>query len=325
MSQKTSTPLERKYSNWSYWKTRWTHLPWRMLRRLCTDFTRGIQPAPLKPDPAAWKDDALTAAWIGHSTVLVNFRGVHLLTDPVFGARVGIGVPPLVIGPKRYVAPALKISDLPRIDLILLTHAHMDHFDLPSLRKLRGDAIVVTAKSTRDLLAGIRFKEVIELDWEESREITTAGGAVTVAAFEVRHWGARMQHDTHRGYNGYTVERAGRRICVAGDTALTSLAHVRDGAPIDLMLAPIGAYDPWIANHCTPEQAVEMANQAGAKYIMPIHHQTFKLSWEPMDEPIARFRQALASDPGRIALGQIGETFTLPVQEPNASVTALSR
>lgn len=282
-----------------------------MVRRMCTDFSRAIKPAPHKPAPSAWKDDALTAAWLGHSTVLINFRGVHILTDPVFSARVGLRVPPFTIGPKRFVAPALKISELPRIDLILLTHAHMDHFDLPSLRRLHGDAVIVTAKSTRDLLAGIRFKQIIELGWEESAEIAFTAGGVNVKAFEVRHWGARMQHDTHRGYNGYTVERAGRRICVTGDSALTSFSRLRNGAPMDLMLAPIGAYQPWIANHCTPEQAVEMADQAGAKYIMPIHHQTFKLSWEPMEEPIERFQKALAAGPERIALTEIGQTFAV--------------
>ena len=284
-----------------------------MLRRICVDCTRGIKPAPLKPQPAAWKNDALTAAWLGHSTVLINLHGVHILTDPVFSARIGLRLPPFTIGPKRYVAPALKISELPRIDIILLTHAHMDHFDLPSLKRLAGEAVVVTARSTHDLLAGIRFKKIIELDWGESTEIVTAAGEVTVAAFEVRHWGARMQHDTHRGYNGYIVGRNDRRICVTGDSAFTPLfGELHGSGPFDLMLVPIGAYQPWIANHCTPEQAVEMANQAGAKYIMPIHHQTFKLSWEPMNEPIERFQKVLADETGRIALTQIGQTFTLP-------------
>src|SRR5271155_4592980 len=155
----------RQYSKkWSYWKNRWYRLPWRLLGRIVGDCTRVIKPAPLKPTPATWKDGTLTAAWIGHSTVLINFYGINLLTDPVFSARVGLRLPPFTIGPKRYVAPALKISELPRVDLILLTHAHMDHFDLPSLKRLHSEATVVTAKSTNDLLHGIRFKNIIELD-----------------------------------------------------------------------------------------------------------------------------------------------------------------
>ena len=76
---------------------------------------------------------------------------------------------------------------------------------------------------------------------------------------------------------------------------------------------PIGAYRPWIWNHCTPEQALEMANQAGAKYVLPVHHQTFRLSFEPFREPIERFENALRTEPGRIALREIGETFVLPL------------
>jgi L-ascorbate metabolism protein UlaG (beta-lactamase superfamily) len=105
------------------------------------------------------------------------------------------------------------------------------------------------------------------------------------------------------------LERQGRRICIAGDTARTSFAAV-GRKPTDVMVAPIGAYNPWIASHCTPEQAVEMANQARARFVVPVHHQTFRLSWEAMNEPIERFTRALPGS--RIALSNIGETFVLP-------------
>ncbi|MGB8352903.1 MAG: MBL fold metallo-hydrolase [Chthoniobacteraceae bacterium] len=300
-------------SKWSRLKNRLPRLPWRIFRQLCADCTRNIEPAPHKPDPRQWKDDALTASWLGHSTVLINFYGVNILTDPVFGARVGIRIPPFTIGPKRYVHPALEIGELPRIDLVLLSHAHMDHFDLPSLRKLDRNCTVVTAKATADLLKGISFKKIIELDWDNTISVDSAAGEVKVTAFQVRHWGARMQHDDHRGFNGYLLERNGHRICITGDTAFTPLfKKLRTEKPIDLMLAPIGAYHPWVTSHCTPEEAIEMANMAGAKYLMPIHHQTFKLSWEPMTEPIQRFQKALQDEPHRIALTEIGQTFILP-------------
>jgi L-ascorbate metabolism protein UlaG (beta-lactamase superfamily) len=109
------------------------------------------------------------------------------------------------------------------------------------------------------------------------------------------------------------VEREGRRVIFAGDTALTnSFAELRDDRPYDLAIFGIGAYDPWIRSHCNPEQAVAMANAAGARFIMPVHHQTFKLSVEPFREPIERFVRALAKEPERIALREIGETFALP-------------
>src|ERR1700742_1781302 len=100
------------------------------------DCFRAAAPAPHQPTPQAWSDDQVTVSWLGHATVLVNFFGLNILTDPVFFDRCGIRVPPLTIGPKRYDACALRPEELPRIDLILLSHAHFDHFDLRSLRTL---------------------------------------------------------------------------------------------------------------------------------------------------------------------------------------------
>ena len=151
-------------------------MPWRILRQITADYARRVKPAPHRPDPGRWRSDALTASWLGHSTVLMNFYGVNVLTDPVFSARAGLNFGFFTLGPKRYVAPALKIGQLPRIDMVLLSHAHMDHFDLRSLRQLDGEAVVVTAKSTADLLKGMTFRKIIELDWNESAEIDTAGG-----------------------------------------------------------------------------------------------------------------------------------------------------
>ena len=266
--------------------------------------------APHRPDPSSWRNDRVTAAWLGHATVLLNVFGIWILTDPALRPRVGVRVGPLTFGPKRYVAPALRLRELPRLDFILLTHAHMDHLDLGTLRRIPRDVTVVTAASTADLLAPMRFRHVVEMNWGESRQLSTAGGRLSIEALKVQHWGARVRHDVHRGFNGYLLECGGRRICLAGDTARTNFAAVGRRGPTDLMAVPIGAYNPWIASHCTPEQAVEMANEARARFVVPIHHQTFRLSWEPMDEPIERFVRALA--PERIALQEIGETFVLP-------------
>ena len=277
--------------------------------RIREGYLRSIAPAPHTPDPSTWRDDDLTMAWLGHSTMLVNFYGVWIVTDPVLLPRVGIRLGVVTLGPKRFVAPALRARQLPPIDLILLTHAHMDHLDAGTLRKLPRHATVITAKSTADLLP--RFANVIELGWGECRTIATPRGAVVnVEAFGVRHWGARMRTDTHRGFNGYLLERCGHRVCIAGDTARMDFTNIGRKGPIDVMAVPIGAYNPWVASHCTPEQAVAMANEARARYVVPIHHETFRLSYEPMDEPIRRFRKAL--DPARVALSEVGETFVLP-------------
>jgi L-ascorbate metabolism protein UlaG (beta-lactamase superfamily) len=293
-------------------RTRW-NVSWRDLRfvpRATDGVGRPMAAARQKPDPSRWSDDRLTAAWLGHATVLLDVFGVRVLTDPALRARVGVRVGPLTLGPKRYVAPALRVRELPPVEIILLTHAHMDHLDLGTLRRLPRDVTVVTAQSTADLLAPLGFREVVELGWGESATLATRRGPLTVEALRVRHWGARVRHDVHRGFNGYLIERCGHRICLAGDTAATSFAAAGRRGPVDLMIVPIGAYDPWIASHCTPEQAVEMANQARARFVAPIHHQTFRLSREPLDEPIRRFERAIAPD--RIAFREIGETFVLP-------------
>ena len=132
--------------------------------------------------------------------MLINFFGVTILTDPVFFTRAGLGIHPFIIGPKRYVAPALTLEELPPIDLILLSHAHMDHFDRITLRRLEAGPAVVTAHATADLLRGTGLQDrVKELAWGEKTELTfarlasTADHAVEVEAFEVNHYGARLR------------------------------------------------------------------------------------------------------------------------------------
>jgi len=251
----------------------------------------------------------LHAAWIGHSTVLLKIDGVTILTDPVFSRRVGISVGPATLGIRRLVEPALSIRELPAIDLILLSHAHMDHFDIPSLRTLEGRATtVVTAASTSDLLRVPGYRDVRELRWDEK----ATSGPLTIRAFRVNHWGARMRADMHRGYNGYTIEAGRYRVLFGGDTALTdSFRSLKADRPYDLAIMPVGAYDPWIHYHCTPEQAWRMAQDAGFEFFLPVHHQTLKLSREPYFEPIERVQNAAGQRAERVALRQIGQEFHL--------------
>jgi L-ascorbate metabolism protein UlaG (beta-lactamase superfamily) len=272
-----------------------------------------MAPAFAKPEPSEWNDARVTAAWIGHATVLINFFGIKILTDPVLFPRIGIGLPGLTIGPKRLTAPALEFHELPKIDIVLLSHAHFDHFDLRTLHRFDQNTSVITAPNTGDLLRWTRIRDVTELRWGEWKSLKTATGDIAISAFQVKHWGARKQRDTYRGYNGYLIERNGRYILFAGDTALTNtFAELHRHRRVDLAIMSIGAYNPWIHSHCTPEQAVEMADAAGAQFIMPVHHQTFWLSFEPLREPIERFQAALRHQPERIALREIGETFVLP-------------
>lgn len=273
-------------------------------------------PAPARPQPNPWRNDEITGSCLGHSTVLLNFLGLRILTDPVFSNRVGPGVQPFIFGPKRIYRPALESQEFAPPDVLLLSHAHFDHFDVASLRQFSRDTPVVTAKHTGDLLRALRFREVHELDWGRSLVLAPRGEPIQITALSVAHWGARLMRDHHRGYNGYLLQRGGHAVCFAGDTAYTHAfgeLNDRRGPPLDLMLMPIGAYDPWIHAHCSPEQAVAMADQAGANFFVPIHHETFVLSYEPLHEPAARLRAALADQPERLLAVRVGETFRVPL------------
>lgn len=278
-------------------------------RQYFRELAVGTATAPGIPEIAKWPDKGLHAAWLGHSTVLLKVDGYTVLTDPVFSAVAGISLGFMTVGVRRRVEVPVAMDKLPPIDLILLSHAHMDHLDRPSLRALESQHThVVTASHTKDLFRWKRYAQVTELGWGQAVQ----AGEARVRAFEVNHWGARMRTDTYRGYNGYTVEVGKRRVLFGGDTAFTgTFKGARLAAEIDLAVMPIGAYNPWIRFHCTPEQAWRMGEDAGAHYLLPVHHQTFNLSREPVLEPINRFVDAAGSRPERIALHGIGQEFHL--------------
>ena len=273
------------------------------------DLKRDVLPAPYRPDPRAWPDHGLHAAWLGHATILLKIDGATILTDPVFSTRVGIGLGPVTLGLKRLVAPALTLSDLPKIDLVLLSHAHFDHFDIPSLRRLENRGTrVITAANTADLLRPARYQSVRELAWGDRAD----AGPLEIRAFEVNHWGARMRSDIQRGYNGYIIQAGRYRVLFGGDTAITnSFRGLKSSRPFDLAIMPVGAYNPWIHYHCTPEQAWQMAEHAGTEFFFPVHHQTFPLSREPFLEPIERVQAAAGAHADRVAVHSIGQEFRL--------------
>lgn len=272
----------------------------------------------VRPDPKSWDNSTITAAWIGHATVLINFFGTKIITDPVFSQRIGLNFFGLfTIGPKRLISPALTFEELPPIDLILVSHAHMDHLDLPSLEKFDGKIPMVMAKNTLDVIENLERKEVYELDWGEKVKI----GEVEIEAIQVKHFGWRYPWESDRSkgdwngrsFNGYLISKNSRHIVFGGDTAYQEyFKRISErNIPIDLAIMPIGAYDPWIFNHSNPEQAVEMANHLGAQRILPIHWRTFIQSDEPTMEPIQRFKSAVGEATDRIALESVGQTWTL--------------
>jgi L-ascorbate metabolism protein UlaG (beta-lactamase superfamily) len=269
-----------------------------------------VPAAPHRPEPETWSDDRLTAAWLGHATVLLNLNGTWIVTDPALEPRVGIGRGRAKLGPRRLVRPALRTRDLPPLDLVLLSHAHMDHTDLGTLCSIRRDVPVVVQQGNRDLVR--RFRRVEELAWGQSTEVA----GVTVESLEVRHWGARMVTDRHRGYGGYLLSKGDRTVLFAGDTAYTDvLAGIGERARVDLAILPIGAYDPWIANHASPEQAWHMFKGTGAAYLLPVHHSTFRLSREPVEEPLQRLLAAAGTESWRVVAPEVGATWAPPDED----------
>jgi L-ascorbate metabolism protein UlaG (beta-lactamase superfamily) len=272
-----------------------------------------IPAAPHKPSPASWSDERLTVAWLGHASVLINFYGTWLLTDPALRSHVGVNVAGLTFGPRRLAQPALEIKELPPLDAVLVSHAHMDHCDLGTLKRLPRSSRAVVHEGNRDLLG--RFARVDELAWSESVEVCGA----RIEALEVNHWGARKLTDKHRGYGGFLIEKNNRALVFGGDTAYTrAFASLRERLRVDLAILPIGAYDPWIHAHANPEQSWKMMREMGARYLLPMHHQTFRLSREPVMEPIERLLAVAGQDRWRVALTELGQTWMLPESEVRA-------
>jgi L-ascorbate metabolism protein UlaG (beta-lactamase superfamily) len=270
------------------------------------DHVNPPMPAPRRPVLAGWEAHELAAVWIGHATVLLRIGGLNVITDPVLSNRIGVGLGLVTGGPKRLVAPALSRRQLPRIDVILVSHAHFDHLDRPTLARLPKSAAVITSAHNGDLVRDLGFRRVHEVGWGEA--IVHRG--LTVTGWEARHWGSRTFFDSHRGFGGFLLEAGRRRVLYGGDTAYGE--HYRGVGGVDLAILGIGAYDPWIQNHASPEQAWRMAGHAGAEFILPMHHRTFRLGREPLGEPMERLLEAAGPDAHRIATREIGEQWVFP-------------
>jgi L-ascorbate metabolism protein UlaG (beta-lactamase superfamily) len=229
----------------------------------------------------------LGVTFIGHSSFLLQVGGRKLLVDPVFVKRL------VVLRRRR--RPGLRVEELPAIDLILLTHAHMDHLNIASLRRvvratrrLRGRAPeVIVPKGVEDLVMGLGFARVHGMEWWDRLEVQ----GLTVTMTPSKHWGARMFSDTHRGYGGYVVEGGGQSVYHSGDTAyFDGFREIGSKLKPKVALLPIGAYfpDTYRAVHTSPEEAVRAFVEVSAERMVPMHFGTFRLGREPMEEPVER-------------------------------------
>lgn len=214
--------------------------------------------------------------WIGHASFLVQFNDLNVLIDPNFANWLFLL--------KRVKHAGLKIRDLPPIDLVLLTHAHFDHFHKPSLRKLPHPKLGVMPWGVGNLARGVGFNRIVELEWWES----FAHDDWKVTLTPCKHWGARTLHDEYRGYGGFVLQHQGRSIFHAGDSAyFEGFKEIGKHLSPEIALLPIGAYypDSFRNVHMGPDEAMQVFNDLNAKYMVPMHFGTFKLSFEQMDEP----------------------------------------
>jgi L-ascorbate metabolism protein UlaG (beta-lactamase superfamily) len=236
----------------------------------------------LRPVFPKLRHGQVALTWIGHASFLIGFNDLNVLVDPNFANWL--------ILLKRVKRAGLRIEHLPPIDLVLLSHAHRDHFHKPTLRRIPSPRIAVMPWGVGELTRNLDFERVIELDWWE----TFQNRDWSVTLVPSKHWGARSLRDHHRGYGGFVLEHQGRRIYHAGDSAyFEGFKDIgRQFAP-ELALLPIGAYHPeGLRNvHMGPDDAVQAFKDLRAKWLVPMHYGTFKLSFEDMEEPPQRLRE----------------------------------
>jgi L-ascorbate metabolism protein UlaG (beta-lactamase superfamily) len=238
----------------------------------------------------------LRVTLIGHSSVLIQFDGVNVLTDPVWSERVG---PVSWAGPKRHRPPALRFEDLPPIDAVIISHNHYDHMDMPTLVRLARERHprFFAGLGNRALLLENGITAATDMDWWQ-RE--TLSPTVTLVSVPVQHLSMRGLTDRARTlWTGFVLESAHGRVYFGGDSAYGAhFAEARQRlGPMRLALLPVGAYDPrWMmeAVHMDPAQAVQAAIDLGAQASVPIHLQTFQQTDEAYNAPVEALEAALA-------------------------------
>ncbi len=266
--------------------------------------------------------------WLGHSTVLAQIGGLNLLTDPVFSERAS---PSRTIGPKRAQPPALRLDELPKIDLVLVSHNHYDHLDEASVRALAaqpgGSPLFVVPLGLKAWFAARGITRVEELDWWQTLTVPDASGRVEVVLTPAQHWSARTLTDRMQTlWGGFAVFAPDCHLIYTGDTGYSpDFAEIKrrfagrqqDGG-FDLALIPIGAYEPrWFMRdqHVNPAESVQIHRDLGAQRSLGVHWGTFNLTDEALDEPpkaLAAARQQQGLREEEFFVLALGETRRLP-------------
>lgn len=225
------------------------------------------------------KPGQICITWIGHASFLIQTHEVNLLIDPIWSKWLKVI--------KRLKKPGFEIHHLPEIDFVLVTHAHFDHLDRRTLRKVAADQPIVVPIGVGNLVHDLGFHIVHELDYWQSVQL----GSITVSLTPCYHWGARFLADLHRGFGGFAITLEGRTIFHCGDSAFfPGFREIGEHYDIDIAFLPIGAYDAPTGRevHMNPEEAVRTFVELKAKTLVPMHYGTFRLGYEPLHEPLER-------------------------------------
>lgn len=282
---------------------------WRKERReKRKDYTYVVPNVPPQLDYLWNNRDQATITWIGHSTFLIQYGGLNIITDPVWAMRMGFQ--------RRLGMPGIPLDDMPDIDLILISHSHYDHMHIASIRRLYGrHTELIVPVGLRRRLARKGFRRIHELTWWE--DLTFKG--MKISFVPSQHWTRRTLFDTNTSHWGGFILEAGEgmpSIYFAGDSGyFRGFTEIGQRFNIDIALMPIGAYDPeWFmtSQHTTPEEALQAFVDVRGKLMIPMHYGTFKLADDTAREALDRLeadrkRRGLPKD--AIHLLHYGETF----------------
>ena len=237
----------------------------------------------VKPRFPKIKKGEICVTWIGHASFLIQTPEANLLIDPIWSKWLKVI--------KRLKQPGFEIHHLPSIDSVLVTHAHFDHLDRRTLAKVAADQPIVVPIGVGNLVHDLGFNIVHELDYWQTVRL----GLIDVSLTPCAHWGARFLADSHRDFGGFIINVDGRNIFHCGDSAyFDGFKEIGERYQIDVALLPIGGYDAPTGRevHMNPEQAVQAFVELGAKTLVPMHYGSFRLGYEPLDEPPARLLAA---------------------------------
>jgi L-ascorbate metabolism protein UlaG (beta-lactamase superfamily) len=237
----------------------------------------------LKPSFPQLRSDQFGITWIGHASFLIQTHKHFILIDPNWARWLKII--------KRLRNPGLELEALPAIDLVLVTHAHFDHLDKKTLRAIASNQPIVVPEHVGNLVSHLGFQQVHELSpWQRLEH-----DGLTITLTPACHWGARLLHDQYRGFGGFLIQYNGKTVFHCGDSAYFPGFHeIGDRASIDIALLPIGAYDTLSGRdaHMNPEEALKAFQELKAKRFIPMHYGTFRLGYEPLDEPPERLMES---------------------------------